>query len=760
MPLHPLTPSVEDPHEAIDTENGATLDIETFPHAIHREISLAMSSNAASAGDSDAETKLAQQSVSDESDEDQYMSEGGIALTMTPSHAAQLNAEMDMVDVEVMGPANLLAFFNNNLIHSNTAIDPLNYPFAGPQNFEEDLHAASTEGAVDNTSLPAAMSEVSQQLQHLQDGQEHPPADASDDGFAHHSTSPSPLHDVSANSPVSAVSVSIEAGPQVNSSQLTSGLAATEEWHIMAFQVSPVELYSASSAPFILWEDDMNSDADDFEVEEQGNLHLGEFLYNWGISSARDEESRRRPVRGPRLPAIHQQRYASNLDPVHVRDLRGDICDFQRINWSDMGVSRADAIKMRRQTYRNYTTLRPPRQFHVCDISQIQSEANANSYQSRMNLLRLPDDDNLFRFRRMDFNQKVNLSHFQLRNLIASPSRDHIFYAGRSQILQFNPLTNNPSPSVAMDLRNPEIQPFHSYPGGVLISTLTAKHDILVAGGFCGEYGLINLRAHKDARHTEGLITDDQNSITNHIQVHLPRNSSLPVATFASNDNFVRILDVNTNKFISEHKYDQATNCTAISPDRRLRVLVGDTRNVMICNAETGEILQELEGHTDYGFACDWSENGWAVATGNQDMQIKIWDARCWKRPVNTIAAEMAGVRTLKFSPLGSGRNVLVAAEPADFVNVIDAETFESKQTLNFFGEIGGVDFTNDGQDLIVANCDTMRGGIMEFERCDVAGDALYGLRRHPPREEFSHPTRAARHRERQGVRLGSMTPF
>ena len=376
------------------------------------------------------------------------------------------------------------------------------------------------------------------------------------------------------------------------------------------------------------------------------------------------------------------------------------------------------------------------------------------TFEPRLNGARLSDDQNYFRFRKMDFNHPLCLSHFQLRNLLSCASRDHIFYAGRSVVRHYTP-TSGPGSSrptsVSMDLTNPAIQPSHAFPGsGVQISTMTVAHDILVAGGFCGEYGVLNLRAPPETKPTEGVLTHHVNGITNHVQVYLPRNSSSPVAAFASNDMSMRMLDVTTNKLIAEHRYEHAINCSALSPDQRLRVLVGDSRNVMICNAETGEILQDLEGHRDYGFACDWADDGWTVATGNQDMQIKIWDARKWKSssgiacPVSTIAAEMAGVRKLKFSPLGSGKRVLIAAEPADFVNVIDAETFSSKQTLNFFGEIGGVDFTNDGQDLIVANCDGMRGGIMEFERCNLALEGTHGLDeydeyatgRHRPRKE------------------------
>lgn len=326
---------------------------------------------------------------------------------------------------------------------------------------------------------------------------------------------------------------------------------------------------------------------------------------------------------------------------------------------------------------------------------------------------------------------------------MACASRDHIFYAGRAQVLHWNPRNGVPEPDVAMDLTNPTVQPAHfiqGAPQGIQISTLTVDHDILVAGGFSGEYALVNLKAQKDTKHTEGLVTEHLNSITNHIQVHTASDSYGPLAAFASNDNYMRLLDIGTNKFVAEHKYEHAINCTAISPDQRLRVLVGDTRQVMICNAETGEILQSLEGHRDFGFSCDWADDGWTVATGNQDMQVKIWDARKWTnshgvaQPIATVSADMAGVRKLKFSPLGSGKRVLLAAEPADIISVIDGESFTSKQTLSLFGEIGGVDFTNDGQDLLVANCDDMRGGLMQYERCGYASHGLYGLEEYESR--------------------------
>lgn len=590
------------------------------------------------------------------SDEDHDMSDGGGApLAMTSSHGETLNTELDTLDAEVMDADNLYGLHMDH--YEGTMIEalPISYYSSHP----------SPYNFVQNSDVYDE--------------------DMMDEG----ELGPGPA--ALPNLPI-AMSVVSQQLQHIQDEQGHANLTAIPEAQHGGVQDN---------------------------MDDQINLSLAEFLYNWAQSTLREEDAKKRP-RGPTIVAVESQRELKSTEPLMRSDLRGERCDIQRINWAEMGVSRLEARQMRRQTYKNYTNLRLSFQGHP-----------------RLNNAKLEDDQNYFRFRKMDFNHPVHLSHFQLRNLISCATRDHIFYAGRSTVHHYIPTRSagsSGSTSVAMDLTNPTIQPLHAFPGsGVQISTLTVAEDILVAGGFAGEYGVLNLRAPKDTKHSEGIITQHQNGITNHVQVHQSRNSSSPVAAFASNDMSVRILDITTNKFITEHKFEYAINCTALSPDKRLRVLVGDNRNVMICNAETGEIFQDLEGHRDFGFACDWADDGWTVATGNQDMQVKIWDARKWTScgrayPVATIAADMAGVRKLKFSPIGSGKRVLVAAEPADFVNLICAETFTSKQTLSFFGEIGGVDFTNDGQDLIVANCDNMRGGIMEFERCNLAAEAGYGL--------------------------------
>ncbi len=345
------------------------------------------------------------------------------------------------------------------------------------------------------------------------------------------------------------------------------------------------------------------------------------------------------------------------------------------------------------------------------------------------------NSDTYFRFYTMHMKKSVNLPHFQLRNLLATASRSRMFYAERKNTVR---MVNAMSGSQAVALR------FSGQPG-IQISTIAAGQGALVAGGFGGEYCIANIDAQyvdEKAYRTraEGTVTNNKNSgISNHIQIHNLRSLASPLAAFSSNDLGLRVLDLNTQVLLSDTRFMFPLNCTAISPDRRLRVVVGDNMSAYIVAADPErsvvdsngiqrpDVLQRLDGHNDYGFACAWADDGYTVATGNQDRAVKIWDARRWcdsrgiSSPVYTLRTEMSGARSLHFSPAGSGKRVLVVAEEADIISVLDAQTFASRQTLDLFGEIAGISMANNGRDLFALCADPQRGGIARFVRCGVA---------------------------------------
>ncbi|KAI9730184.1 MAG: hypothetical protein M1818_008278 [Claussenomyces sp. TS43310] len=656
----------------LDSPDGANLDLEQPPICHEYSDSHFTFARLYPAGENLAEASSNNDGDSDTSDD------GGVPLGMSSPHAAGLNAEMDLLDAEVMGPYNLAAIATTSTLnavlndmddegqqaHLDTDDEMLETQqlawFANSIQDEDNGYPHSSMTLADN---PTAMSEMSTQLQFIQDGQAHGNL---------------------------AVSATQYGGTPAN--MLPEGDIAVTFTTLKT---------------------------DKLKAEDQYNLSLSDFLYSWsvvGVSRCGSGNTKKRK-RGPNIGYLEELRHNK---PTEIRrsDLFGERCDIQGINWKKLEVPRSAGRRIRQKTYRSYVNMRPPR-FHLRTL--------ANH--------RIDDSQDYFRFRRMDFTQRLHYSHFQLRNLLACTSRNNVFYAGESRIFHTNPLFGQKA--VKMDLTDPVVQPTQSLQSagwsGIMISTVAADHNLLMAGGFGGEYGMMSLETEV-GDHSEGLVTDQANSITNHIEIDLSRHSGLPQAAFSSNDNGLRILDCATEKFISSQQFDYAINCTAVSPDYRLRVAVGDSRDVLILNSDTGEVLQALDGHEDYGFACAWADNGWHVATGNQDKLVKVWDARMWTdkyghgRPLHTISSSMAGVRSLKYSPLGSGKRVLVAAEQADVVNVIDAETYSTKQTLDFYGEILGAAFTPDGQDLFVGIHDSLRGGLLEFERCGH-GD-FYGQRR------------------------------
>jgi hypothetical protein len=346
------------------------------------------------------------------------------------------------------------------------------------------------------------------------------------------------------------------------------------------------------------------------------------------------------------------------------------------------------------------------------------------------NISPIPNSDNFFRFKRNNTAHKAYFPHFQLRNVLAATSRNDIYYAAGHHVLRTD--AEDWQKDVIIDFSNRL-----SIKGS--ITTIASAGDVLIAGAFDGEYAIADLSSTYGASPTFGrtndLMVDTRSRIVNHMHLFEGRTTYQPQAVLCSNDHHLRVLDCATNTFVHNFQFPAAVNCSATSPNGRLRVAVGDFQETLITNAETGAILEMLASHTDDVFACAWADDGIHVATAAQDSTISIWDARNWGRvlksftperltvdpeepkPLTSFASEIGITRSLRFSPVGSGPRVLVAAEADDYISVINAQTFESKQVFDFFGPIGGITFTPDGQSLFVANGEKTFGGIVELDR-------------------------------------------
>ncbi|KAJ1334579.1 hypothetical protein BSLG_007734 [Batrachochytrium salamandrivorans] len=261
----------------------------------------------------------------------------------------------------------------------------------------------------------------------------------------------------------------------------------------------------------------------------------------------------------------------------------------------------------------------------------------------------------------------------------------------------------------------------------VSVTTMAAKSDMLIVGGFMGEYIFKCVDGKQGGVHT-GLITTNPNGITNHMHIQQSR-SGMHQCVISSNDQHVRTLDLSRLEIQSVFDFPWAANCSSTSPDKRLLCIVGDDPKGVIISADSGEELCKLSGHLDYSFSCAWSPCGLYIATGNQDCTTRIYDVRRSDKTLAVLDTELSAVRSLQFSNDGK---CLVIAESADFVHIVDMTTLgrseklgdgsrtraASVQTIEFFGEIAGVALAGHHSDrLFIGNEDPRIGGIMEYER-------------------------------------------
>lgn len=391
----PLTPPTQFSNPGSPHEASSPIEASSSANLQHYNL-IASPVSISDTGSGDHEEKIdttARLHLHDTSDDDQDadMSDGGVPLSSSPvgvpltksiSHAEELNAELDLLDVEVMGDDNF-----NDMFHDQTPISQTP-PFFFSDIDDHPGHALDelmyeeppqqAPGIPETQAdLPGAMTNLSQQLQHIQEGQEHGEFAVFQDTQHGTENSTSPFQFVSA--------------PQSNASLIDSTPSTTVQSHsqllpilsvngLGGYAVSPPLLETVETQPMVQTpvqpvppnpsfqnifhdgsdavEDDNNSEADQAdEVEDQHNMSLADFLTSWARASPWEEESRRRP-RGPDLQSVLRQREIENLVPMERSDLQGERCDIQRIDWKDLGITRFEARQMRRQTYKNYMNLR------------------------------------------------------------------------------------------------------------------------------------------------------------------------------------------------------------------------------------------------------------------------------------------------------------------------------------------------------------------------------------------------------------------
>jgi formylglycine-generating enzyme required for sulfatase activity len=139
------------------------------------------------------------------------------------------------------------------------------------------------------------------------------------------------------------------------------------------------------------------------------------------------------------------------------------------------------------------------------------------------------------------------------------------------------------------------------------------------------------------------------------------------------------------------------------SPDGRRLASASYDQTVKVWDAQTGQELLTLQGHTGVVYSVAFSPDGRRLATASSDQTVKVWDAQTGQGK-RTLYGHTNAVWIVCFSPDGTR---LASASSDHTVKVWDAQT--GQQLLSLQGHTGvvySVAFSPDGRRLATASSD------------------------------------------------------
>jgi WD40 repeat protein/serine/threonine protein kinase len=201
----------------------------------------------------------------------------------------------------------------------------------------------------------------------------------------------------------------------------------------------------------------------------------------------------------------------------------------------------------------------------------------------------------------------------------------------------------------------------------------------------------------------------------------------------SASDDTVLIWDVERGQVLHTLKgHKGVIFCVAFSPDsRRLASSSGGfdehgkrlPGEVRVWDAETGQEIRALKGHTDLVMSVAFSPDGRRLASASEDKTVRIWDVEREQEP-RVLKWPTGSALSVAFSPDGKR---LASAFSDRTVRIWDVERGDEVLALNgHTGSIYAVVFSPDGKRLASASADrTVR--VWELER----GQETFALRGH-----------------------------
>lgn len=493
-------------------------------------------------------------------------------------------------------------------------------------------------------------------------------------------------------------------------------LNALQDLELIDYEDDPISFGEEGDAPGRAWPSTMT----------ERRISIRRFLRYWFLCCPRTcsvrklERKTGRSVPGILNISMETLRTAKWKRPpkISVPDnpIAAEGFDIQGIPWEKkLGVSRRDARGLRDMFYQAFHN-EPFKPFEVRRLCELLSPGEVAFTNKKMqDATILPSNESVFRPKALYTKYKASIGHLQLRNMMSVVGSGVVQYADSYGVKSVIPFYGDEQNAILLNnVPNEHRSPFRPR---IRISTMGSKYGITLFGGSNGEWGYRRNHGEHSST-TTGII--DANPLISHVNIHVPRTSDTPHALMAGNSPRLHELDCFTGQVVASHETAFGINCTALSPTGTSCLIAGDNTTPYILDTSTMKPVHGLSGHRDYVFGCDFSPDGYHVATAAQDLTVAVWDIRTM-RIIKRIACDVSNCYSVQFSPPSRGKRSLMLAEAGDRVSFVDVSKglYDSRQVIDFFGEIAGCGFSDDGEKVWVANADPDFGGLMEFERVD-----------------------------------------